>query len=75
MTDREDPSKDRNPDILVDICLSGDRTRAARALPGPPLCLAGVGYDTHDMSIYKFMPKTEMNALMLEKEKSMMSSK
>ena len=63
----KDPSE-RNDNILVDICLSGDRSRAARALPGPPLCLAGVGYDKDDMAIYKFMPKIEYNALINEKK-------
>ena len=69
----KDPSE-RKDNILVDICLSGDRSRTARALPGPPLCLAGVGYDKYDMSIYKFMPKIEYNALLNEKKKMMNSN-
>lgn len=64
----KDNTSERNDNILVDICLSGDRSRAARALPGPPLCLAGVGYDKDDMAIYKFMPKIEYNALINEKK-------
>jgi len=62
--------EERNVNILGEICLSGDRSRAARALPGPPLCLAGVGYDADDMAIYKFMPKKEYNARMSERSAS-----
>jgi hypothetical protein len=43
------------------------RNKPARALPGPPLCLAGVGFDAHDLSLYKFMPKAEMNLRLAEK--------
>jgi len=57
----------RNEAALEEICLSGDRNRAARALPGPPLCLAGVGYDADDMALYKFQPKVEMQARMAER--------
>ncbi len=47
------------------------RERAARALPGPPLCLAGVGYDAFDMSLYKFQPKTEVNARIAERDREL----
>ena len=44
------------------------RERAAKALPGPPLCLAGVGYDAFDMSLYKFQPKVEVNKRYAERD-------
>lgn len=44
------------------------RERAAKALPGPPLCLAGVGYDAFDMSLYKFQPKVEANKRHAERD-------
>lgn len=44
------------------------RDRPARALPGPPLALSGVGYDLHDLAIYKFMPKAEHIAVMAKKD-------
>lgn len=92
----KDPSE-RNENLLVEICNSGDRCvvtlligatlpvlttillyfliylreRAARALPGPPLCLAGVGYDAFDMSLYKFQPKTEVNARIAERDREL----
>lgn len=43
--------------VLVDIALSGDRSRVGYALPGVGLCFAGVGYDHRDLAFYKFQPK------------------
>ena len=51
------PASSRNPDALLDICLSGDRSRCAEAAPGETLLLAGVGYDARDLLVYKFMSK------------------
>lgn len=55
-------------DTLVCLCVCHNRDRPARALPGPPLALSGVGYDLHDLAIYKFMPKAEHNAVMAKKK-------
>ena len=53
----DDEDKDGDEDeALVDICLSGDRRRAAYPLPGTGLCFAGVGFDTHSLAFYKFQP-------------------
>ena len=53
--------------ILYSRLLFWYRELASRPLPGSPLCLAGVGYDHHDLAIYKFMPKVEYNARMAER--------
>lgn len=59
-------NEDRNEKLLLDICLSKDRTKTTVALPGEALCLAGVGYDHNDLAIYKFMPKLKYNEVMKE---------
>lgn len=48
---------------LVDICLAGDRSLAAPALPPEALCFTGVGYDEYELGIYKFMPAAHLKAL------------
>jgi len=63
-----EPLDDRRETLLVDICLSGDRSLAASPVKGEALCLAGVGYDHEDLEIYKFMPKREMQRVMEERE-------
>ena len=50
--------------LLLDICLSKDRSHSTVALPGEALCLAGVGYNEDDLCIYKFMPKIKYNEVM-----------
>lgn len=51
---------------LVDICHSGDRNKVQSPFPGEGLCLAGVGFDTVDLSFYRFMPKEQKNELLSE---------
>jgi tRNA pseudouridine(38-40) synthase len=46
-------------EALVDICLSGDRRRAAYPLPGTGLCFAGVGFDAPSLAFYKFQPAAD----------------
>jgi predicted nicotinamide N-methyase len=43
------PQNERNLNVLVDICLSGNRTDASYAAPSEGLALAGVGYNMVDM--------------------------
>jgi len=52
--------------ILYDICISKDRSLTTVSLPSEALCLAGVGYDYNDLSIYKFMPKVKYNEVIQE---------
>jgi hypothetical protein len=63
------PEGIRNENIMLDICATRDRSRASSALPGRALCFAGVGYDARDLAIYKFMPKVQLQALLLEFER------
>ena len=58
------PVEERNVNLLLDICLSKDRSHSTVALPGEALCLAGVGYNEDDLCIYKFMPKIKYNEVM-----------
>lgn len=57
------PQSQQDSNSLLDILQSGNRKRAAWALPPDGLCFAGVGYDYNDLAIYKFMPKTQLEKL------------
>jgi tRNA U38,U39,U40 pseudouridine synthase TruA len=61
------PDGERNVDLLMEICKSRDRTKTSVPLPGEALCFCGVGYDAHDMAIYKYMKKAAMEAVMAER--------
>lgn len=61
------PENERNEDILMDICKSRDRTQASVPLPGEALCFCGVGYDAHDMAIYKYMKKAALETILAER--------
>jgi hypothetical protein len=40
-----------------------NRSMAAAALPGEALCFAGVGYDSLDLALMKFMSKKNMKLI------------
>jgi len=57
---------DEYDNILVNICRSNNRRLAQPPFPGEGLCLAGVGFDTVDLSFYRFMPKEQKEELLRE---------
>lgn len=59
---RETLNKRSSESVLVDICESGDRLKAARAFPSAPLCLGGVGFDLDSLKTYRFMPTKRVDA-------------
>lgn len=64
------PPEMRNDNALLDICASGDRNRAAPALPGEGLCLAGVGFDETELALFKEMKKANRDAFLRERKES-----
>lgn len=44
------------------------RSMAAAALPGEALCFAGVGYDSLDLALMKFMSKKNMQLIRNEND-------
>lgn len=50
---------------LVRLCEGGDRGSTAQPLPGAGLCLAGVGFDLHQLRRYQNMPKSRERELLL----------
>ena len=62
------PPAERRVSVLEDICLSRDRTQASVPVPGEALCFSGVGYDAHDLAIFKFMKKAQLEAILAERD-------
>lgn len=60
----EDMSSPGNLSVLVDIANKSERQLAAMALPPHGLCFAGVGYDYKLLSLYKRMPKDQMQKVL-----------
>ena len=65
-TDNSKTDEEVAEDVLLDIIQSQNRNRAEPPLPPFGLCFAGVGYDAVDMSFYKYMPYSHMQALQQE---------
>jgi hypothetical protein len=51
---------------IVEGASSTSRMRASRPLPPHGLCFAGVGYDYHQLALYKYMPESLRMALSRE---------
>lgn len=60
----KDMSSPGNHSVLVDIANKSERQFAAMALPPHGLCFAGVGYDYKVLSLYKRMPKDQMQKVL-----------
>ena len=58
----------RNERLLLDICASRDRSKAAVPVPGEALCFCGVGYDAQDLAIYKYMKKAAYEKIIAEND-------
>ena len=62
------PLDQRNEQLLMEICASRDRSKAAVPVPGEALCFCGVGYDSADMAIYKYMKKMAYMQILAENQ-------
>lgn len=49
--------QDKDFNVLIDIALSNERSRAQYALPGAGLCFAGVGYNCFQLATFQFQSK------------------